>query len=73
MLGTLAGIIGSAASIAVTCAMSHFGRRPLPWYWQPVDQRRRRHRHAVVVVLVGVLATWDVVARKPLGYPQEQA
>jgi putative ABC transport system permease protein len=72
VLGLLAGIIGSAASIAVTWGMSRFGNRPLPWDVHPWINVTGAIATAVVVVLVGVAATWDVVARKPLGILREQ-
>lgn len=72
VLGLLAGIIGSAASIGVTWGMSRFGNRPLPWDVHPWINVIGAVATAVVVVLVGVAATWDVVARKPLGILREQ-
>jgi putative ABC transport system permease protein len=72
VLGLLAGVIGSAASIAVTWGMSRFGNRPLPWDVHPWINVTGAIATAVVVILVGVAATWDVVARKPLGILREQ-
>jgi len=72
VLGVLAGVIGSAASIAVTWTMSHWGTRPLPWHLQPWINVYGAAATAVVVVIVGLLATWDVIARKPLGILREQ-
>jgi putative ABC transport system permease protein len=72
VLGVLAGIIGSGASIAVTWGISRFGNRPLPWDVHPWINVTGAILTAVVVVLVGVAATWDVVARKPLGILREQ-
>ena len=73
VLGTLAGIIGAAASIGVTYVLSHFGRRPLPWSWQPEITVVGAIATALVVTIVGVISTWDVVARKPLGILKEEA
>jgi putative ABC transport system permease protein len=67
VLGLLAGIIGSGASIAVTWGMSRYGNRPLPWQLHPWINLIGAVLTAIVVILVGVLATWDVAARKPLG------
>jgi putative ABC transport system permease protein len=72
VLGLLAGIIGSASSIAVTWGISRFGNRPIPWDVHPWINLIGAAATAVVVVLVGVAATWDVVARKPLGILREQ-
>jgi putative ABC transport system permease protein len=67
ILGVLAGVIGSSAAIAVTWGMSRFGNRPLPWHFQPWINVWGALLTVVVVVIVGVLATWNVAARKPLG------
>ena len=67
LLGLLAGAIGSTASIGVTWALSRFGNRPLPWQVHPWINVAGAVVTAVVVIVVGVLATWDVAVRKPLG------
>ncbi|HXT31044.1 MAG TPA: FtsX-like permease family protein, partial [Vicinamibacterales bacterium] len=67
VLGLLAGAIGSAASIGVTWALSRFGNRPLPWAPHPWINVAGALLTAAVVIVVGVLATWDVAVRKPLG------
>ena len=72
VLGLLAGTIGSAASVAVTWTMSHYGNRPLPWQFQPEINVAGAIATAVLVVIVGVLATWDVLLKKPLGILREQ-
>jgi putative ABC transport system permease protein len=72
VLGLLAGTIGSAASVAVTWTMSHYGNRPLPWQFQPGINTAGAIATAIVVVIVGVLATWDVLLKKPLGILREQ-
>ena len=72
VLGLLAGAIGSAASIAVTWGMFKFARPPVPWHFHPWINVIGATATAVVVVIVGVLATWDVVARKPIGVLREQ-
>ena len=66
VLGLLAGAIGSAASIGVTWALSRFGNRPLPWALHPWINVAGAVLTAAVVIVVGVLATFDVAARKPL-------
>jgi putative ABC transport system permease protein len=72
VLGLLAGTIGSAAAVAVTWTMSHYGNRPLPWHFQPGINLTGAIATAVLVVIVGVLATWDVLLKKPLGILREQ-
>ena len=72
VLGLLAGAIGSSASIAVTWGMFLYGRPPVPWHFHPWINLTGALAAAVVVVLVGVAATWDVVARKPIGVLREQ-
>ena len=72
VLGLLAGAIGSGASIAVTWGMTLYGRPPVPWHFQPGINLTGAIVTAVLVVLVGVAATWDVIARKPLGILREQ-
>ena len=72
VLGLLAGAIGSAASIGVTWALSRFGNRPLPWALHPWINVAGAVLTAAVVIVVGVLATFDVAARKPLAILREQ-
>lgn len=72
VLGLLAGAIGSGASVAVTWTMSHYGNRPLPWHFQPGINLTGAIATAILVVIVGVLATWDVLLKKPLGILREQ-
>jgi putative ABC transport system permease protein len=72
VLGALAGTIGSVASIAVTYALSTFGNRPLPWEFHPWITVAGAAGTTMLVILVGVLSTWDVIARKPLGILKEQ-
>jgi putative ABC transport system permease protein len=72
VLGLLAGIIGSAASIAVTWGMSRWGARPLPWHLHPLTNAAGVALTAALVMLVGVVSTWDVVAHKPIGILKEQ-
>jgi putative ABC transport system permease protein len=72
VLGLLAGLIGSGAATAVTWVMSRQGDRPLPWQFHPWINVAGAILTAAIVVIVGVAATWDVVARKPLGILREQ-
>jgi putative ABC transport system permease protein len=72
VLGVLAGLIGSGAAIVVTWVMSRQGDRPLPWQLHPWINVTGAILTAAIVVIVGVAATWDVIARKPLGILREQ-
>lgn len=72
VLGLLAGLIGSASSIAVTWVMSRWGNQPLPWRFHPGINAAGALLTAVLVLLIGIAATWDVAARKPLGILREQ-
>ena len=71
ILGVLAGIIGSASSIAVTWVMSQWGNQPLAWRFHPGINLAGALITAVLVVIIGVAATWDVAARKPLAILKE--
>jgi putative ABC transport system permease protein len=72
VLGLLAGIIGSGSSIAVTWVMSRWGNQPLPWRFHPGINAAGAVLTAAVVLLIGIVATWDVAGRKPLGILKEQ-
>jgi putative ABC transport system permease protein len=72
VLGLLAGLIGSGTSIAVTWVMSRWGNQPLPWHFRPGVNAAGALLTAVLVMLIGVAATWDVALRKPLGILREQ-
>ena len=52
--------------------MFQYARPPVPWHFHPWINLIGATATAVVVVIVGVLATWDVVARKPIGVLREQ-
>jgi putative ABC transport system permease protein len=71
VLGLLAGVIGSVSSIAVTWGMSQYGTRPLPWHLHPWVNVIGAVITTILVALVGVLATWDVIAGKPMGVLRE--
>jgi putative ABC transport system permease protein len=66
VLGLLAGVVGSGCSIAVTWVMSRFGNQPIPWHFHPWINLAGAVFTAVVVTIVGLAATLDVAARKPL-------
>jgi predicted lysophospholipase L1 biosynthesis ABC-type transport system permease subunit len=71
VLGLLAGIIGSGSAIAVTWVMSRWGNQPLAWRFHPGINLAGAILTAALVLLIGVAATWDVAARKPLGILRE--
>ena len=72
VLGVLAGLIGSAAAVAVTSAMTEFGRLRIPWHPQPFVNILGAASTALLVTIVGVLASWNVIVNKPLGTLREQ-
>ena len=72
VLGLLAGLIGSASSIAVTWVMSRWGNQPIPWRFHPGVNAAGALLTAALVLLIGIAATWDVAARKPIGILKEQ-
>jgi len=72
VLGLLAGVIGSASAIAVTWVMSRWGNQPLPWQFHPGINAAGALLTSVLVLLIGIAATWDVAARKPLGILRER-
>jgi putative ABC transport system permease protein len=72
ILGLLAGIVGSAASIGMTWAMSRFGRARIPWHVQPSVNITGVAATLLLVTAVGVLASWGVMMKKPLGILREE-
>lgn len=72
VLGLLAGLVGSGSSIAVTWVMSRWGNQPLPWRFHPGINAAGALLTAALVMLIGILITWDVAARKPIGILKEQ-
>jgi hypothetical protein len=52
--------------------MTRYGRPQVPWHFHPWINATGAAATAVVVVIVGVLATWNVIARKPLVTLREQ-
>lgn len=66
VLGLLAGVLGSAAAIALTWAVSEHGLR-INWHWTPSVNLLGVAVALVLVMVVGVLSSWDVMVKKPLG------
>jgi putative ABC transport system permease protein len=65
MLGLLAGTIGSVGAIALTWAISRFALE-IPWSPLPGLSAIGVVVSAVLVAAVGVVASWEVLQRKPL-------
>jgi len=66
VLGLLAGVIGSAAAIALTWAISEKALK-LTWHFLPSVNLIGVGASLVLVMLVGVLSSLDVMIKKPLG------
>lgn len=65
VLGLLAGLIGSSAAIGLTWALSTYGFR-MPWRFAPAVNLLGVAATLILVTLVGVLASLDVIRKKPL-------
>ena len=66
VLGLLAGLIGSVAAIGLTWAIAEKGLK-LKWHFIPSVNLIGVGATLVLVTLVGVLSSWDVMVKKPLG------
>lgn len=66
VLGLLAGSLGSAAAIALTWAVSKYALR-INWHWLPSVNLLGVAVALLLVMAVGVLSSWDVMIKKPLG------
>lgn len=66
VLGLLAGLIGSVAAIGLTWAISEYALK-INWRFIPSVNLLGVAVTLVLVVLVGVLSSWDVMIKKPLG------
>ena len=66
LLGLLAGLLGSAAAIALTWAISEKALR-INWHFSPGVNLLGIAVAFALVTVVGVLSSWDVLIRKPLG------
>ena len=66
VLGLLAGLIGSSAAVALTWAISRHGLE-IPWSFMPSINFAGVAATVLIVLLVGVLSSWDVMVKKPLG------
>jgi predicted lysophospholipase L1 biosynthesis ABC-type transport system permease subunit len=66
VLGLLAGSIGSAAAIGLTWAFCKYELK-IDWQFQPAVNSAGIALTLLLVVAVGVLSSWDVMTKKPLG------
>jgi putative ABC transport system permease protein len=66
VLGLLAGTLGSLAAIALTWAVSKYGLE-ISWRFVPSVNLLGVALATLLVMLVGVLSSWDVLVKKPLG------
>jgi putative ABC transport system permease protein len=66
VLGLLAGLIGSAAAIGLTWAISEYALK-INWHFVPSVNLLGVAVTLLVVTLVGVLSSLDVMIKKPLG------
>jgi putative ABC transport system permease protein len=66
VLGLLAGVIGSAAAISLTWAFCKYEMR-IDWQLQPAVNLVGVALTLLLVTAVGVLSSWDVMMKKPLG------
>src|SRR5262249_17885477 len=66
VLGALAGSIGSAAAIGLTWAICKYDMR-IDWRLEPAVNLTGVALTLLLVAAVGVLSSWDVMVKKPLG------
>jgi putative ABC transport system permease protein len=66
VLGLLAGLIGSSAAIGLTWALSKTNIN-IPWRFVPSINLLGVAMTLLLVAAVGVLSSWDVIMKKPLG------
>ena len=65
VLGALAGTIGSVGAIGLTWGISRFAL-DIPWRRSRSSAPRASSSAPSLVALVGVVASWEVLQRKPL-------
>lgn len=66
VLGLLAGALGSSAAIALTWAVSKYGLE-ITWRFVPSVNLLGVAVALILVMVVGVVSSWDVLVKKPLG------
>jgi putative ABC transport system permease protein len=65
VLGLLAGATGSAAALMLTWLISKYSMR-IPWHPMPSVNLIGVAATILLVIVVGVLSSWDVMMKKPL-------
>ena len=65
MIGLVAGLIGSAAAVALSYATTRF-LFDIPWSFTPEINFAAIAATVLLVVVVGAMSTLDVLSRKPL-------
>jgi hypothetical protein len=60
------------AAIALTWGLTRSGRSGIPWHLQPTVNIAGVVLTVLLVTAVGVIATWDVMTRKPIVTLREQ-
>jgi putative ABC transport system permease protein len=65
LLGGIAGAIGAAGAVGLTWGISRFAL-DIPFRWRPLLTVGGIAITAVLVAAVGIIASWDVLQRKPL-------
>jgi putative ABC transport system permease protein len=65
-LGLLAGLVGSGSAIALTWAICKYDMR-IDWRLEPMVNLIGVALTLLLVAAVGVLSSWDVMVKKPLG------
>jgi putative ABC transport system permease protein len=65
VLGSLAGLVGSAGAVALTWGVSRYAL-DIPWRLFPGEHISGVVLTAVLVALIGVLSSVDVLRNKPL-------
>jgi putative ABC transport system permease protein len=66
LLGMLAGLLGSSAAIALSWAISEYALK-ITWHFIPSVNLIGVGAALILVTVVGVVSSWDVMIKKPLG------
>ncbi|MCI0662058.1 MAG: ABC transporter permease [Acidobacteria bacterium] len=66
LLGLLAGLLGSSAAIALSWAISEYALK-ITWHFVPSVNLIGVGAALILVTVVGVVSSWDVMIKKPLG------
>ena len=66
VLGALAGLIGSVAALGLSWAVAEYGLK-ISWRFLPGLSLTGVVLTFALVIIVGVLSSWDVMIKKPLG------